>query len=201
MASEFKACSVDGCNGNAHPKSRGRKGFCNVHYRRLLRHGDPLTLVKAPNGDVQEYYRNVVLPYDGDECLIWPYALTKGYGHMEKNGKRGIVSRFLCADVYGPPPTKNHEAAHRCGNGHLGCVTKKHLSWKTPKENQSDKIQHGTHNRGERSASSKITESQAIEIFNLKGIKSQREIASEFGVSQQTISDIHCRRTWFSLEL
>lgn len=42
MAAQFKSCSVEGCNGNAHPAMGGRRDFCSTHYRRLVRHGDPL---------------------------------------------------------------------------------------------------------------------------------------------------------------
>lgn len=42
MAPRFKACSVDGCNGNAARAAEGRRGFCDSHYRRNRAHGDPL---------------------------------------------------------------------------------------------------------------------------------------------------------------
>lgn len=42
MADRFSACSIEGCNGNAHYTARGRHGLCCSHYHRLKRHGDPL---------------------------------------------------------------------------------------------------------------------------------------------------------------
>ena len=39
MATSFKPCSIDGCNGNAHYSKRGALGYCSRHYLRLLRHG------------------------------------------------------------------------------------------------------------------------------------------------------------------
>ena len=38
-------CSVDDC-----PKVATRRGWCNAHYRRWLKHGDPSVLKKLPNG-------------------------------------------------------------------------------------------------------------------------------------------------------
>ncbi|MGN7750604.1 hypothetical protein [Sinorhizobium sp. 22678] len=115
---------------------------------------------------------------------------------MTKDGERGIVSRFLCEDTKGAPPTPKHEAAHSCGNGKFGCVTKRHISWKTPAENQADRLAHGTHNRGERCGTSKLTEREAREILSLKGKESQRSIAKRFGIIQQTVSQIHSKKTW-----
>ncbi|WP_292637037.1 hypothetical protein [Mesorhizobium sp.] len=59
---------------------------------------------------------------------------------MMKDGKCRRVSRLVCEEVHGPPPSPDHEAAHSCDNGDLGCATKRHLSWKTPKENTADKF-------------------------------------------------------------
>lgn len=39
-------CSVEGCEKESH-----RVGMCSIHYRRNLRHGNPLILKKNPNGD------------------------------------------------------------------------------------------------------------------------------------------------------
>jgi len=87
---------------------------------------------------------------NGYECLIWPYAKTNkgygvGYGRTKINGRKQIVSRIICEAVRGAPPTPRHEAAHSCGNGHLGCCTKRHLFWKTPEENWEDRRRHGRH--------------------------------------------------------
>jgi hypothetical protein len=136
----------------------------------------------------------VVLAYDGNECLIWPYARIKA-GYAQLGGGK-YVHRLACEELYGPPPTPEHEAAHSCGNGHLGCVAKRHLSWKTHAENMADKLIHGTHNRGERQGRSKLTEANVREIRQLNGIFLDREIAAIFGVSRGTINDIMRRTTW-----
>lgn len=186
-----RLCSIEGCG-----KKHFGKGLCNKHYRRLHFNGD-VNAVKSPRGDAQEYYETVVLKYEEDVCLIWPFAKTKaGYGKVVRKGKVGHVSRFLCEDTYGPPPTPIHEAAHSCGRGHEACVTKGHLSWKTPAQNAADKFIHGTHNRGEKHVSSKLKEENVREIISLKGIETQRSLADRFGVRQQTISRIQTGKRW-----
>lgn len=195
MANEFIPCSVVACNGNAHRSRSGAKGLCKKHYARLLRHGDPLA-GRTPDGDPQRFYESS-LSYGGAECLLWPFVRdSQGYGRMKIGTKNLIVSRRLCEDVNGPPPTPDHHAAHSCNRGHLGCVTKGHLSWKTPAENEADKIANGTNPRGERCGTSKITEEHAREILALKGVEAQRSIAKRFGVTQGAVAHIHSGRNW-----
>lgn len=196
MATKFKACSVDGCKGNAHYSAKGSKGVCGLHYKRLWRHGDPLG-GSTGWAECLSFYRDVLLSYEGNDCRFWPYGKTKGgYGIISLRGKRGTVSRFLCEDIYGPPPTPEHEAAHSCGKGHLGCATKRHLSWKTPAENQADRIAHGTDGRGERHSQAKLTEEKVIEIRSRSHNETHASIAEDYGVSRRTISEICARRTW-----
>lgn len=109
---------------------------------------------KAPNGEPERFYREVVLAWTSDECLLWPYAkVSTGYGQMAiepgrrgKSGKRVLVSRRACEDTNGPPPSAYHDAAHSCGKGHLGCCNPKHLHWATRLENVAEAIAHGTVN-------------------------------------------------------
>ena len=183
-------CSIPDCG-----KTAKVKGLCGGHYTRLWRYGDPLC-GRTSRGDLPKFYSEVVMKYEDDECLIWPYAAKNGYGVMGHNGKTVLVSRRVCEEVNGPPPTPDHHAAHSCGKGHLGCVTKRHLSWKTPYGNNQDKLVHGTVSRGSRNGTSKLTEKQVIEIMSLKGASALPTIADRFGVSKQTISEIHCGTRW-----
>lgn len=188
---DSRICSIANCD-----KTHYAKGFCQAHYERSRRHGDPFA-GRTAEGDPEKFLREVVLPYDGDECVLWPFARNRGgYGQMVLGSRLHRVSRLVCEDVNGPPPTPEHEAAHSCGQGHLGCVTKKHVLWKTPAENQSDRVGHGTHSRGERSATSKLTEGQVKEIRSLKGKRKIADIAAEFGVSQMAVSYIQRTKRW-----
>lgn len=186
-----RICSVEGCG-----KPHFGHGWCQVHLYRWRKHGDPLSGRASP-GEVTRYFLEVVLKYDGDECLLWPYAKTTGgYGQINYEGKRHVVSRLVCENVKGPPPSPEHDAAHSCGKGHLRCVTKRHLSWKTKVQNQSDRIVHGTHSRGERHQMSRLAENDVRQIRALRGKATQVELAEQFGVSQVAISNIHTGRRW-----
>lgn len=187
-------CSVDDCG-----KSAKRAGLCLAHYERKRRHGDPLAggAPRAIKGDPYRFYREVVLPYSGDDCLTWPYSRSVGgYGRGWLDGAMRFVHRLACEEVNGAPPTPKHQASHTCGNGHLGCVNPRHLRWKTPKANTADRIIHGTHNRGERHNMSKLTESDVMEIMAMKNKESQKSIAEMFCVSRGTISKIHRGVSW-----
>ncbi|MDW9762144.1 hypothetical protein GOB02_21645 [Sinorhizobium meliloti] len=198
MAVNFKACPVTDCNGNAHRIARGCKGYCNAHYLRFRRYGDPLA-GSTPIGDPMRYIQHVALLHRGTDCLAWPFGKTRaGYGTIKIDGKTREVHRYICEIINGYPPTPDHEAAHSCGKGHEACISPGHLSWKTPAENAADKFVHETAVRGERL--SKLSEAQVREIRNLKGVRSQAKIAREFGVNQSTISDIHRRAKWAWLD-
>lgn len=189
-----RVCSIPGC-GNNHKA----KGLCAKHHQRQLSHGDPLVTRTGapPRGVAKRFYEEVILVDERDDCITWPYGRSiDGYATMTRGGKKWYVSRFLCEDVYGPPPTPDHQAAHSCGNGHLACVNRRHLSWKTPTENCQDKFVHGTHSRGERSGTAKLTEEDVIEILALRGTATRAAIGERFGVSGATIFDIHAGKTW-----
>ena len=98
---------------------------------------------RADYGSVPVFVRDVAVPFDGDGCLLWPFQIsTTGYGRLEVNGKKKIASRYVCELAHGEPPTRQHEAAHSCGNSK--CVNPKHLRWATHTENEADKLVHGT---------------------------------------------------------
>lgn len=156
----------------------------------------------AGYGEVQRYFWDVVMAYEGNECHIWPFAKTAGYGRMTADGKMWIVPRRVCEQAHGPAPSPDHEAAHSCGNGRNGCCTKGHLSWKTHAANQADKIEHGTSSRGECHGMNKLTMSEMLEVRSLAEGEalSQKQIASKFGITQQTVSDIKRGKSWAWLE-
>lgn len=191
MAKSNRICVIEGCSKRVF----GRE-WCRVHYGRWRDYGNPLA-GRTPNGQAAEFFQTTVLSYEGDECLFWPYARNaKGYGMMNSGGRQHIVGRLVCTEIHGDPPTPEHEAAHSCGKGHLACVTKRHLSWKTSKGNSADQIIHGTLARGEKTGTSKLTEPEVRQILALKGVMTTRSIANLFGISQQHASAIHCKAVW-----
>lgn len=144
-----------------------------------------------------QFYHTVVLKHATDECLLWPYGHTaRGYAVMHVSGKHRLVHRVACEAIHGAPPSPAHQAAHKCGNGHLSCVNPRHVRWATRSENQMDRVAHGTDNRGNRHGMSKLTGDQVKEIRALKGLHPQREIGEMYGVSQTLIGQIHRGVIW-----
>lgn len=186
-----KACSIQDC-GRPHYG----KGYCNMHYRRLVRHGDPMG-GRTPRGEVLRWINDVALQHIGIECLQWPFGTgPNGYGRAWAGGKLVAAHRYICELAHGAPPTPDHESAHSCGNGSKGCVAPGHLEWKTHAENEADKLDHGTHNRGERHGCAKLTEADVLQILGMKGMGPQWKLAERFKVSPRTIGDIQSRRSW-----
>jgi hypothetical protein len=132
--------------------------------------------------------------HDGDDCLIWPfYRKPEGYGTLGHLGKVRRAHNLMCELARGPAPTPRHQAAHSCGNGHLGCVHPKHLSWKTCRENRIDSNNHGT---GAALKTRRLTLDRVERIKLLKGQKSLYELSEEFGVRPDTICKIWRGETW-----
>lgn len=190
----LRVCSIPDCG-----KPVRARMFCRCHYERFRKYGNPMS-GKAFPGQAKRYYEEVVLGYEGDECLTWPFGTNRGYGQFWTDGRSQYVSRLVCAATHGEPPTPKHEAAHSCGNGHLGCVAKRHLRWATSKENKADKVLHGTTNRGERQGIAKLTRSDVRIIRSLRGQKRLREIGDLFGVSIGAIASIYNGSSWAWLD-
>lgn len=192
MAPTRPICSIPDCG----KPIKNYRGWCQGHYLRWHRHGDPLA-GGTPQGAAQKFFNEVALTYEGDECLTWPfYRAPNGYGKMKRDRGSQIVSRVLCEEVNGPPPTPAHEAIHSCGKGHEGCVSKQHLSWGTPTDNRADMVRHGTRIRGEKCHWTKLTEQDVRAIRSLRGTASQLKIAARFGVSETAVRSIFSGRSW-----
>jgi len=185
------SCSVEGCSDPVIAS-----GFCNAHYKRLRRHGEPAG-GGTPHGDPMKFLMDVIIPIEDLSCIEWPFSRDKkGYGRVFEGGHMRGAHRVVCEIAHGQAPTQRHEAAHSCGNGHLGCVNPNHLSWKTRKGNHADKLIHGTHNRGERHQMAKLTEASVRHIKELRGKKSLGEIAALYAISKPTVCNIHKGKTW-----
>jgi hypothetical protein len=189
-----KICLVDGCGKTACNK----RGWCSPHYRRWLRHGDPLA-GNASHGAARAWLITQA-SYKGEECLPWPFAtLENGYGVVRmKSGQKSltIASRAMCELVHGKPPQPWYEAAHTCGSGAHGCVNPTHLKWTTPVDNRAHKAGHGTAYRGSKHYNSKLTEEIVREIRRLRGQIPQSRLAKRYGVSQGLISQIQNGLDW-----
>jgi hypothetical protein len=75
-------------------------------------------------------------------CWIWTAAINNARRPMVgvAGNKVALVSRLVCAEAHGPPPSPKHQAAHATPDGCFGdlCVAPHHLRWATNRENQAD---------------------------------------------------------------
>lgn len=125
-----------------------------------------------------------------DWCLLWPFARSRnGYAYVGAGALS--VHRVMCEHRNGPPPSDKHQAAHSCGNGHLGCVNQWHLSWKTAAENQIERYQHSGITRR-----AKLTPEQVDQIRALNGRAKINDIAAQFGVSDTNVRHILAGKLW-----
>lgn len=102
------------------------------------------------------------------------------------------VAVKVCEAFIGPRPEGYH-AAHIDGNPLNNHVS--NLAWKTPEENEADKILHGTSLQGERHHHAKLSEAQVLQIRAICG-RTLIDVANQYGVSIPTIWNIQNRKTW-----
>lgn len=187
-------CTIEGCG-----KQSGYHGYCQAHYKRWLKYGDPEAISDSYRRRVK--WVETHADYAGDECLKWPFSAgDRGRGILQVNGKQISAPRFMCTLAHGEPPAPEYEAAHSCGKGHEGCISPRHLSWKTTSGNRMDMVDHGTLPRGEAVNTAKLTEDQVREIRRIGSGLERRDIAAMFGVSYWTIWEIQTRRSWAWLD-
>jgi hypothetical protein len=128
-----------------------------------------------------------------DDCVLWPFAVDyKGYAILGRKQKPRRAGRAICEQTYGPAPSPMHDAAHRCGVS--GCVNPRHLRWATRKENQADRIIHGTDARGEKFYAAKLNNEKVLAIRAESG--THQAIADRYGVTRESVTRILARKTW-----
>lgn len=137
-----------------------------------------------------------------ETCWLWTaHKDPDGYGQFLKDGIAKFahkVSWLLAGNEIPEGHVICHAPHEICGNRH--CVNPAHLRADTKAANNRDMVNDGTSPRGTKNASCKLTENQVRAIRANSENKSQRELATEFGVSQKTISNIitHQRWSWLS---
>lgn len=182
-----RTCSIDGCD-NPH----SARGWCGTHYMNWRRNGDPEAPAKtARNGENLRWLRDRFDADDTDGC----FSLRERVGRavVGVNGEVVYAYVIVCEWQNGPRPD-GMVASHTCGNGHLGCVNRRHLIWETQEDNMRRTREHGTDNSGARNGHAKLTEAQARAI--LVDRRPDSAIAAEYGVSTWTVKDIRQRRAW-----
>ncbi len=120
-----------------------------------------------------------------------------GYPHitLRHNGKPAcrFVHRLMAAAFIGPCP-RGKQCAHL--DNDKTNFNLNNLVYKTPKENNADKIRHGTHQNGSKIRTSKLTRQSVVYIR--KSDLSTKELAKKFGVHTTTINYVQSRRNYWT---
>lgn len=150
------------------------------------------------------YIKSLIL-YKGKPSRILQTWCYGNYGHLEvtlcknKTKTRHKVHRLILETFIGSCPS-GMECRHLDGNPKNNKLS--NLIWGTPKENQSDRILHGTDNRGSKQGSSKMKDKQIKEIRKLakEGKFTQQQIANMFNICQPMVSMIKNKKRWQYLD-
>lgn len=192
----MKLCVVEGCF-----REVLAKGLCNAHYQRLRLTGDLKPEIPArtlaPKGAGVAFIESVVNSPRTDECILWPYGSRDGvYGGVVILGEKRFAHREVLIRVSGVD-NKDMEAAHGPCHTPL-CVNPAHLSWKTRKENNADRLRDGTSVVGEGNPAAKLTalHAETIRVLREERGISYRVLSRAYGVSKGHISNICAKRVW-----
>jgi hypothetical protein len=123
-------CSVETC-----VRAARCRGWCNTHYLRWYKYGDPNHLVAAQqeriHGTAEERFWPKVDAF-GD-CWEWTRSKNKGgYGQFRFKGRSYLAHKYAYESLVGPIPD-GLELDHRCRNH--GCVNPDHLEAVTRRVN------------------------------------------------------------------
>lgn len=127
-----------------------------------------------------------------------------GYIHYTlrtpSGGSSSATAHRLVAEAFlGPPPSPNHEVAHRNGSRLLNVPS--NLRWSTSLQNQRDRIDHGTDPKGQRNGRARITDDDVRYIRRrYRELKLSRQPVAEldrkFGLTRSQIIRIAKREAW-----
>ncbi len=140
----------------------------------------------------------------GSGCWPWTGSLISGgYGHMYVGRRMYLAHRLVWVIVHGTIP-KGICVLHHCDN--RKCCNPTHLFLGTSKDNSGDMMQKGrngyTGNPREENPRAKLTNANVVAIKTAlmnpyRGI--QRDLAKQYGVNRQVITEIEWGRNWRSL--
>lgn len=125
MATKNRTCTIDGCG-----KEAERREWCNKHYRRFLKSGDPLitTRYRDPRENIRA---NTQVQ---GECIVWTGSKNeKGYGRIKIDSVLQSVHRVAWELENGPIP-EDMQIDHICWS--RACVRVDHLRLATRSENK-----------------------------------------------------------------
>jgi hypothetical protein len=187
-----RTCALPQCTR----PSRAR-GWCEMHYQRWAKYGDPRVKASADKHSARTLrrFRQILAMPPTKECIeigTRRRPISKMLGRM-RNATHAI---WWLAHGVDPHPL---HVLHRCDNGR--CLNPRHLFLGTPRDNSHDMVTKGRHAdvRGERNPRARLTVADVRAIRRRWPNESGDVLASKFGVGRSTIYHILQGRNWRSL--
>lgn len=113
---------------------------------------------------------------------------------QNKDGKKVVRQVHLLVARAFLGPANGKIVLHK--NGKRNNPKLLNLRYGTHQVNMDDKYVHGTHGMGDRNTQAIVSEKERNRILRLKDSMTQQDIADEYGISRQAVSDIHRGVTW-----
>lgn len=130
-------CSIEGCDKPVHVALRG---WCNAHYIRWQRYGDPLgkpVKLSATQRCWGKVNRNgPTMPHMSTPCWVWTHKPSdNGYGTLSIGGRAGrtVYAHRYSYELHTGRPLDGRDVDHLCFN--RICVNPSHLRATTRKQN------------------------------------------------------------------
>lgn len=125
-------CAIEDCN-----KLVFCKGMCHKHYRNGSTPGNPKGGTQHNRGEARLWLDTIlVTTVNNNQCILWPYLLSNGYGKITHGGKQIYVSHLVLELTGRGPKLEGMLAAHSCDTP--ACVAPWHLAWSTYSDNRFD---------------------------------------------------------------
>lgn len=185
--SKVTICSIDGCD-----RIHQARGWCQPHYKRWKKYGDPLGGRTYARWGVHLAWLTEAVNCDTDECIIWPYGTAKGYGMVNRSrfgSSRAHAATLILSGSPRPPAPINH-ALHSCpGGANRACCNLRHLRWGTNKDNIDDLLaETGRHGNA-------VLTPDQVRVIRTSPLTAT-SLGIEYGVNRHTIADVRNGKTW-----
>ena len=189
----MKKCKIDECRSG--PIKYLTRGYCNKHYRRVLKHGSPNPenhIEHRTKWPIEERFMDSVMPITETGCWIWLGMTNRaGYGRFYMDGKMMLAHR-VAKIIFSGLDIKNKLVLHRCDTP--CCVNPDHTYVGNHVDNMRDCIKKGRFIIGENHANAKLTEKQAKQI-KYSDVP-HTLMAQQMNVSETTIRFIRDGKRW-----
>ncbi len=143
---------------------------------------------------IERWFNHISINHSSG-CWEWSgYVNPRGYGRMGGVGRRTVLAHRLAYEHF-IGPAGDLFVLHHCDNPK--CSNPDHLFIGTNADNCADMVAKGRSNRGAKMWNAKLTYDAVIAIRRrLSSGERSYLLATEYGVSRQTISLISSRVRW-----